>query len=89
MKAVIYARYSDSNQREESIEGQLRECGYFAKRKGFTVVKTYADRAISGKKADNRPHVLCCRGCSIPAPTLQHGNPPVCSKSSEVANVIC
>ena len=26
MKAVIYARYSDSNQREESIEGQLREC---------------------------------------------------------------
>ena len=24
MKAVIYARYSDDNQREESIEGQLR-----------------------------------------------------------------
>ena len=26
MKAVIYARYSSENQREESIEGQLREC---------------------------------------------------------------
>ncbi len=26
MKAVIYARYSSDNQREESIEGQLREC---------------------------------------------------------------
>ena len=25
MKAVIYARYSSENQREESIEGQLRE----------------------------------------------------------------
>ena len=26
MKAVIYARYSSDNQREESIEGQIREC---------------------------------------------------------------
>ncbi|MEE1066036.1 MAG: recombinase family protein, partial [Acutalibacteraceae bacterium] len=26
MNAVIYARYSSSSQREESIEGQLREC---------------------------------------------------------------
>ena len=25
MKGVIYARYSSDNQREESIEGQLRE----------------------------------------------------------------
>lgn len=25
MRAVIYARYSSDNQREESIEGQLRE----------------------------------------------------------------
>ena len=38
-----YARYSDSAQREESIEGQLRECGEFAERKGFTVIKTYAE----------------------------------------------
>lgn len=26
MKAVIYARYSSDNQREESIEGQLQSC---------------------------------------------------------------
>ena len=26
MTAVIYARYSSGNQREESIEGQIREC---------------------------------------------------------------
>lgn len=55
MKAVIYARYSSDNQREESIEGQLRECMAFAERKGYTVIKSYADRALSGKRADNRP----------------------------------
>ena len=33
MNAVIYARYSSDNQREESIEGQLRECTEFAERK--------------------------------------------------------
>ena len=57
-RAIIYARYSSDNQREESIEGQLRECGEFAERKGYTVIKTYADRAISGKKADNRPQFM-------------------------------
>lgn len=30
MNAVIYARYSSDNQREESIEGQLRECREYA-----------------------------------------------------------
>ena len=29
---VIYARYSSDNQREESIEGQLRECRVYAER---------------------------------------------------------
>lgn len=33
MKAVIYARYSSDNQREESIEGQIRECTAFAEKK--------------------------------------------------------
>lgn len=54
MKAVIYARYSCDNQREESIEGQLRECKAFAERKEFTLVDTYIDRAVSAK-TDNRP----------------------------------
>ena len=55
MNAVIYARYSSDNQREESIDGQLRECMAFAESKGLTVLKSYIDRAISGKNADNRP----------------------------------
>ena len=54
MKAVIYARFSSTGQREESIEGQIRECQSFAERKGLVVIQTYCDRAISGK-TDNRP----------------------------------
>lgn len=54
MKAVIYARYSSDNQREESIEGQLRECMEFAEKSGITVIGNYIDRALSAK-TDNRP----------------------------------
>lgn len=54
MTAVIYARYSSDNQREESIEGQIRECTVYAEKNGITVVKHYIDRAISAK-TDNRP----------------------------------
>ena len=43
MTAVIYARYSSDNQREESIEGQLRECNAFAEKNGMQVVGTYID----------------------------------------------
>ena len=54
MTAVIYARYSSDNQREESIEGQLRECTAFADKNGITVLRHYIDRAVSAK-TDNRP----------------------------------
>ena len=54
MKAVIYARYSSDSQREESIEGQLRECAAFAEKNGITVLRHYIDRAYSAK-TDNRP----------------------------------
>lgn len=46
MKGVIYARYSSDSQREESIEGQIRECKEYADRKGITIVATYIDRAL-------------------------------------------
>lgn len=52
MNAVIYARYSSDSQREESIEGQLRECREYAERNDMTVVGTYIDRAFSAKTAD-------------------------------------
>lgn len=52
--AVIYARYSSSGQREESIEGQVRDCREFARRSGLRVVAVYPDRALSGT-SDQRP----------------------------------
>ena len=38
MRGVIYARYSSDNQREESIEGQIRECKAFAERNGIDII---------------------------------------------------
>ena len=54
MKAVIYARYSSDNQREESIEGQIRECTAFAEKNDLTILKHYIDRAYSAR-TDHRP----------------------------------
>ena len=54
MKAVIYARYSSDSQREESIDGQIRECTAFAEKNGITILRHYIDRACSAK-TDNRP----------------------------------
>ena len=54
MKAVIYARYSSENQREESIDGQIRECYAFARKNNISVVAEYIDRAFSAK-TDRRP----------------------------------
>ena len=53
-RAVIYARYSSSSQREESIEGQIRVCTDYANKHGFSITHIYVDRALSGR-TDNRP----------------------------------
>ena len=54
MTGVIYARYSSDNQREESIQGQIRENTAFAEKNGIVIVGYYMDRAVSAK-TDNRP----------------------------------
>ena len=54
MRGVIYARYSSDNQREESIEGQIRENTGYAEKNGITIVGHYIDRALSAK-TDDRP----------------------------------
>lgn len=54
MRAVIYARYSSDSQREESIDGQLRECREYAAYNDIEIVGVYVDRALSAK-TDNRP----------------------------------
>lgn len=54
-RAVIYARYSPGpNQRDESIEGQIRECQEMAKRYGLMVIHEYIDKRMTGTN-DDRP----------------------------------
>ncbi len=48
MKAAIYARFSSDNQRDASIEDQIRLCREKADREGWTVVQCYTDHAVSG-----------------------------------------
>ncbi|RBM05172.1 recombinase family protein [Novacetimonas cocois] len=48
MKVALYARYSSDNQRDASIEDQLRLCRLHAEKQGWTIVDSYTDRAISG-----------------------------------------
>jgi len=52
MIAVIYARYSDSKQTEQSIEGQLKVCYQYAEANGYSVLNEYIDRAQTGKTDD-------------------------------------
>jgi site-specific DNA recombinase len=50
--AIIYARYSSSNQREESIEAQVRACQDYAQRNGLKVIDVYADSAKTGTNTE-------------------------------------
>ena len=47
-RAVIYARYSSVNQRDASIEDQIRQCKAHVEHQGWRLTNTYTDRAISG-----------------------------------------
>ena len=45
---ALYARYSSDQQREASIEDQLRLCRVYAEKQDWVVAGTYQDRAVSG-----------------------------------------
>jgi DNA invertase Pin-like site-specific DNA recombinase len=47
-RAAIYARFSSENQRDASIEDQVRVCRALASREGWEVAETFADYAQSG-----------------------------------------
>lgn len=53
-RVAIYARFSSSNQREASIEDQVRVCTDFIEREGGAVRGdlVFADRALSGSSLD-------------------------------------
>ncbi|KGM34183.1 recombinase family protein, partial [Inquilinus limosus] len=47
-RVALYARYSSDNQRDASIEDQLRLCRAHAERQGWIIADSYSDRAVSG-----------------------------------------
>lgn len=55
MRVAIYARYSSNNQREESIDAQIRAIKEYCDNCGYSIVKTYIDEARSAT-TDNRPN---------------------------------
>lgn len=54
MKAAVYARFSSDNQRNESIDAQLRAIKSYCKQNNYEIVKIYSDRAKSAT-TDKRP----------------------------------
>lgn len=50
--AVAYARYSSNNQREESIDAQLRAIREFCEKNNIVLLECFVDEAISGKSDD-------------------------------------
>src|SRR6266480_7483155 len=56
-RVALYARYSSDNQRDASIEDQLRICREKAEREKWTVVCTYKDAGISGASMILRPGI--------------------------------
>jgi DNA invertase Pin-like site-specific DNA recombinase len=47
-RVALYARYSSDQQREASIEDQLRLCRLYAEKQGWAIVDCHQDRAVSG-----------------------------------------
>lgn len=50
--AFCYYRYSSAAQREASIEQQRNEAQEFAKKNGYTIIKEFEDKAITGTTID-------------------------------------
>ena len=57
-RAAIYARYSSDQQNEKSVDDQIAFCREICEREGFAIVRTFADREISGAFIVNRPGFL-------------------------------
>ncbi|WP_219715776.1 recombinase family protein, partial [Clostridioides difficile] len=53
-KAVVYARFSLDNQRDESIDAQLRAINEYEDKNNIKIVNQFIDRAKSAT-SDKRP----------------------------------
>lgn len=56
-RVVLYARYSSDQQREASIENQLRLCREHAAREAWQIAGSYHDAGISGASVVLRPGI--------------------------------
>ena len=63
-RAVIYARYSSDNQRDASIEDQVRQCRARIEQEGWQLGEVYSDHAISGATTLRPGLPKNARGCS-------------------------
>ncbi len=70
MKAVAYARYSTSHQREESVAAQLRAIYAYAQKNNIQVIKDYVDEAHSATDDDREGFQLMMRELSEVRPDL-------------------
>ena len=57
IRAAVYARFSSDNQRDESIDAQLRAIREYAAKNNVVIVEEYIDKARSAT-TDNRPEFL-------------------------------
>lgn len=57
INAVGYARYSSDNQRQESIDAQLRAIREYCEHRNYTLIDTYEDAALTGT-TDRREQFL-------------------------------
>lgn len=52
MRTAAYVRYSSDNQREASLDDQLRNCSQYCSRVGWPAPTVFSDAAISGSHAE-------------------------------------
>jgi site-specific DNA recombinase len=57
MRVAVYARFSSDNQRQESIDAQIRAIKAYCDKNGHEIVRIYQDEAVSAT-SDQREHFL-------------------------------
>lgn len=53
-RVVAYCRFSSDNQREESIDAQIRAIKEYCKKNNYNLIKIYKDEGISGTSIKDR-----------------------------------
>ena len=61
MRAVLYARVTTTDQREASLDDQIRECEDLCVREGFTIVGRVTDHGLSGESVERPGYQLILR----------------------------